>query len=222
MAVREQLQKNRLFLGLDENERRAFMGKFKKNSFAQGEYVFKEHDSGDTLYIVEKGAVTLRKHITADIDKKIIAARHGFVFGEFSFMDAGERSASALVEEQSHLLSLARPDFDDFIRRYPKAGLKVYSNLLNILIERLRQTNESYRDAIRYSIEITGTDKLNFHYLITEDVNVRIELINGKTIEGKVLQLEKSEAGHELMLVNKMGNLAIIPYHAIITVTVPQ
>jgi CRP-like cAMP-binding protein len=184
--------------------------------------VFHEGEPGQSLFIVQRGLIGVSKQITADIDKKLFSARTGTIFGEFSFMDGAERSASAMAEEETNVLSLKRSDFDAFIRKHPAAGAKLFQNLLGIVVERLRRTNEAYRDAVRWGLEITGTQKINFHYLITENVDIRLELINGKTFEGKVMQLEKSDAGHEVVLINKLGKLAIIPYHAVLSVTLVQ
>jgi CRP-like cAMP-binding protein len=218
----EQAQRTRLFHHLEEQESQQFLRCFQTEEAAAKTKVFGEGEAGDTLYIVQQGLVSLSKNITADIDKKLFSARPGSIFGEFSFMDRGNRSATATVEEDSSFLSLKRDAFDEFAVKNPKAGAKLFQNLLGIVVERLRRTNEAYRDAVRWGLEITGTQKINFHYLITEDVDIRIELINSKTFEGKVLQLEKSDAGYEVILVNKLGKLAIIPYHAILSVTLTQ
>ena len=222
MAIFERFAKSRLVDQLNKEETQLFFQIFLKGSIKSGEYVFKERDSGNKLYIVQKGLVSLKKTITGNVEKQLSVAREGYIFGELSFMDGQERSASAFVEEQTDLLSLRRSDFDNFIQKYPKTGMKIYSNLLCVVVERLRRTNDAYRDAIRWGLEITGTQNLNFHYLITENVNVRIELITNKIFEGKILQLEKSDAGYEVLLANKLGQLALIPYHNIALITTAQ
>ncbi|PQP34402.1 hypothetical protein C6A37_07975, partial [Desulfobacteraceae bacterium SEEP-SAG9] len=99
---------------------------------------------------------------------------------------------------------------------------KLYKNLINIIVKRLRRTNEAYRDAIRWGLDLTGTPALNFHYLITEDVDVCIELTSNRTIEGKVLQLETSDAGYQVIIIDRDGKSVIIPYHAVVAVTSAQ
>lgn len=217
-----QLQKNRLFKDLTEQEVELFQRRFKMETYSPRQFVFQEGEAGESLYIVQRGQVSINKAITSEIQKKLFSARSGSIFGEFSFMDRIERSASAMAEEESVVLCLSRSDFDSFIKQSPKVGQQVFSNLLGIVVQRLRQTTESYKDAVRWSLEITGTQKINFQYLITESVDIRIELLNGKTFEGKVMQLEKSDAGFEVIMLNKLGKLAIIPYHAIISVTLIQ
>ena len=218
----QHFEKTSLFDRLDENEEKLVMARFQKENFSAGEYIFKENDSGDTLYIVEQGTVSLKKLIVSDYEKTLFVATEGLIFGEFSFIDGRERSASARAENDCVLLSLNREGFDAFIKEYPTAGTKLYNNLLLTIVERLRQTNEAYRDAILWGIEATGTQNLNFQDLIDENVNIRLELASGRVIEGRILQLEQSEAGHELIIADQKGAFTLVPYHAINSVSVLQ
>jgi len=129
MKVIDYIGTGNLFHQLTDEELTHFRKRFKKTLFKAGEYVFRENDMGDTLYIVAKGVVLITRNIMVDIEKNIFVANEGTVFGEFSFMDAGERSASALVEQDAELLSLKRSDFDAYAKKYPAIGMKLYNNL---------------------------------------------------------------------------------------------
>jgi CRP-like cAMP-binding protein len=216
----EHFEKDNLFDRMSEDEEKLVTEKFKKVNVTSGEYIFKENDIDDTLYIVEKGTVSLKKLIINDYEKTLFVATEGVVFGEFGFVDGKERSASAFAEKDSALLSLKREDFDAFIEEHPLTGTKLYNNLLGTIISRLRMTNDAYRDAIRWGIEATGAEKLNFQNIITENINIRIELNNNRTLEGRILQLEQSEAGYELIVAEQSGVLTLVPYHAINSVSV--
>ena len=216
----EHFEKDNLFDRMSEDEEKLVTEKFKKVNVTSGEYIFKENDIDDTLYIVEKGTVSLKKLIINDYEKTLFVATEGLVFGEFGFVDGKERSASAFAEKDSALLSLKREDFDAFIKEHPLTGTKLYNNLLGTIISRLRMTNDAYRDAIRWGIEATGAENLNFQNIITENINIRIELNNNRTLEGRILQLEQSEAGYELIIAEQSGVLTLVPYHAINSVSV--
>ena len=216
----EHFEKDNLFDRMSEDEEKLVTEKFKKVNVTSGEYVFKENDIDDTLYIVEKGTVSLKKLIINDYEKTLFVATEGLVFGEFGFVDGKERSASAFAEKDSALLSLKREDFDAFIKEHPLTGTKLYNNLLGTIISRLRMTNDAYRDAIRWGIEATGAENLNFQNIITENINIRIELNNNRTLEDRILQLEQSEAGYELIIAEQSGVLTLVPYHAINSVSV--
>ena len=212
-------EKDTLFDQLDENEEKHVMEKFQTIPVATGEYVFKEDDPGDTLYIVEEGMISLKKIIIDEYEKTLFVAHAGLVFGEFSFIDGKKRSASARAENDSVLRSLKRDDFDAFIQKHPLTGIKLYNNLLKMIVNRLRETNDAYKDAISWGLEATGTQKLNFQNIITENINIRLELANNQVLEGRILQLEQSEAGYEVLMVDKSGALSLVPYHAIATVS---
>ena len=214
--------KENLFHQLNDEEVTRFSQKFRKVKLKAEEYVFRENETGDTLFIVQKGLISMKRSITPDVEKEIFMANEGMVFGEFSFMDIGDRSASALVLEDTELLALKRDEFEAFIAENPSIGTKIYSNLLYILVERLRRTNDAYRDVVRWNLELTGTRQLNFQYLITEKVDICIGLISNRAIEGRVLQLEKSDAGYEIILLDRDGKIAMIPYHAIASISLAE
>jgi CRP/FNR family transcriptional regulator, cyclic AMP receptor protein len=139
-----QFDENSFFYLLDENERNLVKKRMREESFPMGEYVFRENDTDERLYIVEKGAVSLIKSLGSDLHKTILIAPEGSIFGEFSFIDGGTRSATALASDDTTLLSLDRKDFDALNREHPEIGTKVYNNLLRTVTQRIRNTTEAH------------------------------------------------------------------------------
>jgi CRP/FNR family transcriptional regulator, cyclic AMP receptor protein len=140
----KQFDKESFFCHLNEDEKKLVMERMREESFSMGEYVFKGNDTGARLYVVEKGAVSLIKSIGSDLDKTVLIAPEGSIFGEFSFIDGRTRSASALVTVDTVLLSLDRKDFDALIEQFPAIGTKLYNNLLFTVTQRLRRTSEAH------------------------------------------------------------------------------
>ena len=129
---------------LDESEKKLLMDRMHRESFSMGDYIFKQDDTGEKLYVVEKGAVSLIKSIGNDLNKTILIAPEGTIFGEFSFIDGRTRSASALVTADAVLRSLDRKDFDALNKEFPAIGTKLYNNLLITVTERIRRTSEAH------------------------------------------------------------------------------
>ena len=149
-----QWDKNSFFYLLDENEEELVAERMRQESFSMGKYVFKENDLDERLYIVEKGAVSLIKSIGNDLDKTVLIAPEGSIFGEFGFIDGGKRSASACVSsDDTILLSLDRKDFDALNKQFPEIGTKLYNNLLRTVTERIRRTNEAHWGSIEKVIK---------------------------------------------------------------------
>jgi len=140
----KQFDRESLFSDLTEEEKKLLMERMHRESFSLGQYVFKQDDTGERLYVVEKGAVSLIKAIGSDLDKTVLIAPEGTIFGEFSFIDGRTRSASALVTGNTVLLSLDRKDFDALFDQYPAIGKKLYNNLLFTVTQRLRRSSEAH------------------------------------------------------------------------------
>jgi len=140
----KQFDENGFFYLLDENEKNLLKEKLHEEHFAMGDHVFREDDSDERLYIVEKGAVSIVKSLGNECHKTILIAPEGSIFGEFSFIDGGKRSASALASDDTTLLSLDRKDFDALNKQYPAIGTKLYNNLLHTVTQRIRTTTEAH------------------------------------------------------------------------------
>ena len=144
----KQFDMESFFYLLNEDEKKLVMERMHEESFSMGKYVFKQDDTGERLYVVEKGAVSLIKSIGADLDKTVLIAPEGTIFGEFSFIDGRARSASALVVVDAVLLSLDRKDFDALFEQFPAIGKKLYNNLLLTVTQRMRKTSEAHWKSI--------------------------------------------------------------------------
>ena len=153
MNDKHQFDKDSFFYLLDESEKQLVMDRLHRENFSIGEYIFKENDSDEKLYIVEQGAVSLIKSIGSDLDKTILIADEGSIFGEFGFIDGGKRSASALITRDAVILSLDRKDFDALNKEYPAIGTKLYNNLLLTVTQRIRQTSEAHWGTIENVIK---------------------------------------------------------------------
>jgi CRP/FNR family transcriptional regulator, cyclic AMP receptor protein len=149
----KQFDRESFFCDLDEDEKKVVIERMHKESLSVGDYVFKQGDTGERLYIVEKGAVSLIKSIGADMDKTILIAHEGSIFGEFSFIDGGARSAAALATVDAVLLSLDRKDFDALIEQFPAIGRKLYNNFLRALTQLVRRTTEAHWKTIENVIK---------------------------------------------------------------------
>jgi len=138
---------------LDESEKKVLMERMQRESFSMGEHVFKQGDTGDKLYVVERGTVCLIKSIGNELNKTVLVAFEGTIFGEFGFIDGRTRTASALVTADAFLRSLDRKDFDALNKEFPAIGTKLYNNLLVTVTERIRQTSEAHWKTIENVIK---------------------------------------------------------------------
>lgn len=219
MAESGHIQSSDLFRNLTDDDRDALLGVSGESAHFSEEEIFSEGDDGESLFIVESGRVSLQRWIVeGDIRRTLLVAGPGEVFGEMSFMDRQGRSAACIAEEETVLRCLDRTTFDGWAEDHPNAAMHVLSNLVCIVTDRLRRTNDLYRAALHNELHISGAHLLNFQHLIEQSLDVRILLTSGSTVNGTILQIDKSAAGHEIILRDESERIVMVPYHAVVTV----
>jgi CRP/FNR family cyclic AMP-dependent transcriptional regulator len=98
-------------------------------TFPAGRVVMKEGDAGVSMYIVISGRVTVSI-------KGVVVEQVGVggTFGEMALVDQRARSATAVAEKESRLLTIGRSDFLNLVKNKP--GFAV--SLLKTIADRLR------------------------------------------------------------------------------------
>jgi len=70
-------------------------------------------------------------------------------------------------------------------------------------------------------MQVSGLASLDVSQLIVDRVNIVIELVNGKQLEGIIMKAEKHPSGFELFVKTSEENIHFIPYHSIVSASVP-
>ena len=80
-----------------------------------GEYIFKQGDHGEELFILTSGAVRVCKNTKQNEEYTIVdlKAEYNVFFGEIALMDSDERSASIKVLEDCEVLVMAKNKFTE-------------------------------------------------------------------------------------------------------------
>lgn len=118
-------------------------GRMRLKHFGVGEAIFHQHDAGDGLYLVARGAVRL--FLRSDDGQELTIARlePREFFGELAALDEEPRSATAVAAEPTDVLVLHRSDFLSYLRARPEAAVFC----LRVLARRLRQADAQLGDA---------------------------------------------------------------------------
>ena len=151
-SAEELLQQVPFFRSASARMRADLASRLRSRHYRAGADVFHHGQPGTAMYIVADGAV--RIYLPSETGRDVVLAvlRHGDMFGEMALLERGQpgRSASARAIEDTELLRLERQDFDAVLLDHPEAQRAI----IDILVERLRKTNESMQDA--YLLEVPG------------------------------------------------------------------
>jgi len=110
--------------------------------------LFAKGDEGDALYGVIGGNIAICASGPAGKEVILSVMEVGDIFGEVALIDGLPRTADARALEPSDILMIRRRDFLPLLEREPKLCI----HLLQLLCERLRQTNALVEDAAFLSL----------------------------------------------------------------------
>ena len=106
-------------------------------SYKKGDYIFREGDPADVMYMIHKGKVQISKG-TGTIDEKIRVLGEGEFIGEMAVINSKPSSASAVAVENCVLIKMDRESFDETVMKNHEFSVSV----IRLLSERLRETDE--------------------------------------------------------------------------------
>lgn len=148
MPDRELLKRSPLFQDLDDFQLELVAGVCERVEVPIGEYVFREGDEGDRLYIIERGEVRISRVLPGTGEEALTVLKAGACFGEMALLDHSERSTDAIANMRCVLLSISRANFEAMLEADMALANKVLWSTVRLLCERLRMTNEAMRSLL--------------------------------------------------------------------------
>ena len=138
----QMLKKILLFETLLEHELAKIEKICRSEAVAKDTVIFKEGDSGDRCYIIMRGEVRISKFIPNIGEEALAVLKPGDYFGEMALIDNFPRSAHAIANSDSELLSINKTELDKILILDRELGYKLLWAFTRTLSKRLRETNE--------------------------------------------------------------------------------
>jgi CRP-like cAMP-binding protein len=106
-------------------------------------HLLEEGQSNSRLFIVLKGAVSVKlpKQTRRVSEVKLATLGAGEVFGEYSLFDAQPVSAAVYAAEPTRLAWLEKVDLDAFLDNHREVDRRFYEGVIRTLVARLRAKN---------------------------------------------------------------------------------
>jgi CRP/FNR family cyclic AMP-dependent transcriptional regulator len=139
---RQLLRSSALFSHLGDKEADAILAEARVVNYAEGEHIFAKGDPGNSMMAVLKGRVVISNPSLDGRQLVVTIFRESDVFGEIALLDGKERSADASAATDCELLVVPRRSLLRLLGQQPELCIE----LLVVLCERLRRTNEQVED----------------------------------------------------------------------------
>ena len=130
-----------LFRGLPFHARLRVSRICREVSFAGGEALVREGDTGDAMFVIVQGAVEVTRKGT-----RLAQLGPGEHFGELGLLEARTRTATVSGLHAGSAIVIERAELLEFCRRDPALGNSLLWRLLSTLGDRLHSTNRRLTD----------------------------------------------------------------------------
>jgi CRP/FNR family cyclic AMP-dependent transcriptional regulator len=159
MEKTKSLKQTQLFRHLEAADLQNIAQIMKEVTFEKGQQVITQGDAGDTLFLIESGAVRVLKKGSEGMEEvaRLNAGQH---FGEMSLIDDERRSATVEAVEHSKLIKIGRGDLESLLAKDTSFAKRFYHSLAKYLSLRLRETS---RDLTRMMDSVKALRKLNYY-----------------------------------------------------------
>ena len=166
------LDANKLFSRVPKAELAKLAEVAREVTVPAGEFVFKEGDPGDAVYVIKEGVVQISTQVEPAQRSVLSKFGPGEIFGELAALDDAARSASASAETDAVLYRIPREYIIELLGRSPEFTLA----LVRDISHRLRDFNRQY---IRNVLEVERLSLVGrFASSIVHDLKSPLTVIN--------------------------------------------
>jgi CRP/FNR family cyclic AMP-dependent transcriptional regulator len=151
-AVTDLLRDTTIFRDLDDDELALVANVCAQESFVSGQYVFREGEDGNQLYLIAEGQVRISRDVPGSGEEAFAVLKAGALFGEMAVFDGTERSTHAIATGGATVLTITRSDFETLLDLNRELAYKVLWACVRLLSSRLRSTNDSLRSFLAMSM----------------------------------------------------------------------
>ena len=148
----ELLRRVAIFRELDDGELARVAEICREQTYASGEYVFREGEAGNRLYLIVEGEVRISREVPGGGEEALAVLKPGALFGEMAVFDRSERSTDAIAQGALRCITIARSDFELLLDFNRDIAYKVLWAVVRLLSRRLRSTNDSLRSFLAMSM----------------------------------------------------------------------
>ena len=131
------IRKVPFFAGLSRENLARIVGKFEEERFFTGQVIVKQGEPGDTLYIVQSGAVEVSLEHDGLRVESVAILGPSECFGEMSLFTGQKRTATVGALVDSVVLKLRKDAWEELLQQHPSLSL----HFCKVLSQRLAETD---------------------------------------------------------------------------------
>ena len=140
-TIREFLTRTPFFGGLDDAGLDRIIAMLRESTFKTGQCVFKEGDTGRSMYVIARGEIVMCRSGEKGHQIKLVRLREGDFFGETTLIEMQPRPFTVTAEVDTRLHELTGKDLYTLYKQDVTGYVLVLQNINRELCRRLRKAD---------------------------------------------------------------------------------
>ncbi|HZX30159.1 MAG TPA: SulP family inorganic anion transporter [Rhodocyclaceae bacterium] len=137
-----QLQEMELFAHRKDETLVDLESRMQQRVFAAGETIYSRGQSGDSIYLIRRGAVRIFTAIGAGRTRHIATFGRGDFFGGLAFLDGSPRGNDAIASAETEVYVLSLEQFSKLADEHKRVAYTLVSEIARTLARRLRYADK--------------------------------------------------------------------------------
>ncbi|MEK7851332.1 MAG: cyclic nucleotide-binding domain-containing protein [Deltaproteobacteria bacterium] len=143
---KKQVPRTPLFSELTPDELAYLSQKVNAIQALAGSAIFKEGDSGDSIFIITHGEVKIVSKNSKGEEVEVAKLKDENFFGEFAYFSNSKRHASAIASADTELLELTRDILSGVTEKYPRITDVLMRFYKNRVVDKLMATSQLFKN----------------------------------------------------------------------------
>lgn len=128
-----------------------------------GDVLFASGDKDQNIYIILEGSISVEKKLANGSIKHFATLESGNIFGEAALNNNDPKQVDLVALSDTKLLSInAQQGMTDFISEYPKEGLELLKNIINLGNKRVQEANNQIASQYEMTQEILALKTIDY------------------------------------------------------------
>lgn len=137
--------KTPLFSDFNEAEFLEVVRKVRSKALKGGEYLFREGDPGDSIFLVAEGEVEVEGSAKDSSRVKLASLKEGSIFGEFGFFSGSKRTSDVRAVRDSVILEITKAEIEEITRTHKRVSSILFDFYKERVVDRLMALSEIFK-----------------------------------------------------------------------------
>jgi len=185
---------------------------------AAGTVLFEPGDELERMDIVISGAIEVAIVLDGGVEHLVGTIRDGAVLGALQQGEASGALGRARAVESCELLTFPSDALPKLMQDHPAVAIPVLTALVGQMRAQAKLAIEDLLNTVRWNADITGISQLTFGDLITSAKGVTLQLLDGRSIAGRILRIDPDHHGGYIVVKCGDEKLHIVRSAAIVSI----